>query len=63
MRLRFRNKNYYISSRWEPSEGWFGFNHSGTEQPSQTTGDLYFEYYMFSFFGFLIGLGRGEPFD
>lgn len=60
IKIRFGKKNYYLSYRWEPSEGWFGFNHSGKERPSQQTSDIYFEYWMYSFFGFLIGFGRGQ---
>ena len=60
MKIRLGKNNYYLSMRWEPSEGWFGFNQSGYEAPSQQTNDYFFEYWMYSFFGFLCGFGIGR---
>lgn len=59
MKIKIKDTNYYLAARWEPFEGWFGFNQSGWECPSQQTNDFSFQYYMYSFFGFLIGLGKG----
>ena len=57
---KFKKTKYYVSCRYDPSEGWFGFNSSGWECPSQQTNDFSFKYWIYSFFGFLIGFGVGD---